>query len=58
MDFTRKKYWIIIRNPQSQYTSSWEEPFGRSSLEAASRGNAIILSKRGVFLKLLIFLFF
>ena len=27
--------------------SSWEEPFGRSSLEAASRGNAVILSKRG-----------
>ena len=27
--------------------SFWEEPFGRSSLEAASRGNAVILSKRG-----------
>ncbi len=27
--------------------SSWEEPFGRSSLEAGSRGNAVIISKRG-----------
>tara|TARA_B100000989_G_scaffold286929_1_gene256069 strand:- start:1028 stop:2434 length:1407 start_codon:yes stop_codon:yes gene_type:complete len=27
--------------------SYWEEPFGRSSLEAASRGNAVILSNRG-----------
>ena len=27
--------------------SLWEEPFGRSSLEAASRGNAVILSKKG-----------
>ena len=27
--------------------SLWEEPFGRSSLEAGSRGNAIILSKKG-----------
>ena len=27
--------------------SKWEEPFGRSSLEAASRGSALILSNRG-----------
>ena len=27
--------------------SLWEEPFGRSSLEAGSRGNAVIISKRG-----------
>ena len=27
--------------------SLWEEPFGRSSLESGSRGNAVILSKRG-----------
>jgi glycosyltransferase involved in cell wall biosynthesis len=27
--------------------SRWEEPFGRTSLEAASRGSAIIISNRG-----------
>ena len=27
--------------------SRWEEPFGRSSLEAGSRANAVIISKRG-----------
>tara|TARA_Y100000590_G_C15713019_1_gene1010945 strand:+ start:74 stop:2206 length:2133 start_codon:yes stop_codon:yes gene_type:complete len=27
--------------------SLWEEPFGRSSLESGSRGNAVIVSKRG-----------
>ena len=27
--------------------SRWEEPFGRTSLEAASRGSAVIISKRG-----------
>ena len=27
--------------------STWNEPFGRSSLEAASRGSAVIISKRG-----------
>ena len=27
--------------------STWEEPFGRSSLEAGSRGNAVIISRRG-----------
>ena len=32
--------------------SLWEEPFGRSSLEAGSRGNAVILSKKVVYQKL------
>tara|TARA_B110000503_G_C7166933_1_gene422397 strand:- start:3321 stop:5444 length:2124 start_codon:yes stop_codon:yes gene_type:complete len=27
--------------------SKWEEPFGRTSLEAASRGSAVIISNRG-----------
>ena len=27
--------------------SRWNEPFGRSSLEAASRGSAVVISKRG-----------
>ncbi len=27
--------------------SLWEEPFGRSSLEAGSKGNAVIISKKG-----------
>ena len=27
--------------------SSWEEPFGRSSMEAGSRGNAVIISNKG-----------
>ena len=27
--------------------SRWQEPFGRTSLEAASRGSAVIISKRG-----------
>ena len=27
--------------------SLWEEPFGRSSIEAGSRGNAVIISKKG-----------
>ena len=27
--------------------SRWEEPFGRTSLEAASRGCAVIISNRG-----------
>ena len=32
--------------------SRWEEPFGRTSLEAASRGSAVIISNRGGYLKL------
>ena len=31
----------------SVVSSRWEEPFGRTSLEAASRGSAVIISKRG-----------
>ena len=27
--------------------SRWNEPFGRTSLEAASRGSAVIISNRG-----------
>ena len=27
--------------------SRWDEPFGRASLEAASRGSAVIISNRG-----------
>ena len=27
--------------------SRWEEPFGRTSLEAASRGSAVIISNKG-----------
>ena len=27
--------------------SSWEEPFGRSSLEAGSRGNVVVISRKG-----------
>ena len=31
----------------SVFFSRWEEPFGRTSLEAASRGSAVIISKKG-----------
>ena len=31
----------------SVVSSRWEEPFGRTSLEAASRGSAVIISKKG-----------
>ena len=31
----------------SVVSSRWEEPFGRTSLEAASRGSAVIISNRG-----------
>ena len=27
--------------------SRWDEPFGRTSLEAASRGSAVIISNKG-----------
>ena len=33
--------------------SRWDEPFGRSSLEASSRGCAVIISNKGDYLKLL-----
>ena len=47
--------WISQEDVLSLYNKSsitvapslWEEPFGRSSLEAGSRGNAVIISKRG-----------
>ncbi len=47
--------WIPQEQVLSHYNNSsitvvpslWEEPFGRSSLEAGSRGNAVILSKKG-----------
>ena len=32
--------------------SRWEEPFGRTSLEASSRGCAVIISNRGGYQKL------
>jgi len=52
LDFTG---WISQDNVLKLYNKSsitvapslWEEPFGRSSLEAGSRGNAVIISKRG-----------
>ena len=42
---------IILNNLKkasiSVICSRWEEPFGRTSLEAASRGSAVIISNRG-----------
>ena len=38
---------IYNRSSITIVPSLWEEPFGRSSLESGSRGNAVILSKRG-----------
>jgi len=38
----------ILKNVSiSVVCSRWEEPFGRTSLEAASRGSAVIISKKG-----------
>ena len=34
--------------------SRWDEPFGRTSLEAAANGCAVIISNRGGFQKLLL----
>ena len=46
-----KKHNIVLDNfKKSSITvvcSRWEEPFGRTSLEAASRGCAVIISNRG-----------
>lgn len=47
--------WISYENVLKYYSkssitvvpSSWEEPFGRSSMEAGSRGNAVIISNKG-----------
>ena len=38
---------LLKRISISVICSRWEEPFGRTSLEAASRGSAIIISNRG-----------
>ncbi len=38
---------ILDKVSISVVCSRWEEPFGRTSLEAASRGCAVIISKRG-----------
>ncbi len=38
---------ILKKVSVSVICSRWEEPFGRTSLEAASRGSAVIISKRG-----------
>jgi len=38
----------VLKNVSiSVVCSRWEEPFGRTSLEAASRGSAVIISKKG-----------
>ncbi len=46
-----KKHNIVLNNfEKSSITvvcSRWEEPFGRTSLEASSRGCAVIISNRG-----------
>ena len=38
---------LLKRISISVVCSRWEEPFGRTSLEAASRGSAVIISNRG-----------
>ncbi len=38
---------LLKRISISVICSRWEEPFGRTSLEAASSGSAVIISKRG-----------
>tara|TARA_Y100000741_G_scaffold94394_1_gene70124 strand:+ start:73 stop:1839 length:1767 start_codon:yes stop_codon:yes gene_type:complete len=38
---------ILEKVSISIVSSRWEEPFGRTSLEAASRGSAVIISNRG-----------
>ncbi|WP_440914165.1 glycosyltransferase [Candidatus Pelagibacter sp.] len=38
---------ILEKSSISVVSSRWDEPFGRTSLEAASRGCAVILSDRG-----------
>ena len=40
LDFLKKVSISVV-------CSRWEEPFGRTSLEAASRGSAVIISNRG-----------
>ena len=41
------KHLRHMKNGISVVPSHWEEPFGRTSLEAASRGCATILSRKG-----------
>ena len=43
----RKVLKILEKTSISVTCSRWEEPFGRSSLEASSRGCAVIISDRG-----------
>ena len=43
----KKVLEIFKKTSISVACSRWEEPFGRTSLEAASRGCAVIISKRG-----------
>ena len=43
----RKVLKILEKTSISVACSRWEEPFGRTSLEAASRGCAVIISDRG-----------
>ena len=43
----RKILKILEKTSISVACSRWEEPFGRSSLEASSRGCAVIISNRG-----------
>tara|TARA_B100000963_G_scaffold336593_1_gene331795 strand:- start:9941 stop:12058 length:2118 start_codon:yes stop_codon:yes gene_type:complete len=49
LGFTSHEHVLsILRNVSiSVVCSRWEEPFGRTSLEAASRGSAVIISKKG-----------
>ncbi len=49
LNFQKNDYVLNILNKTSIFVacSKWEEPFGRSSLEASSRGCATILTKRG-----------
>ena len=37
----------ILKTSISVVCSRWNEPFGRTSLEAASRGCGVIISNRG-----------
>lgn len=49
LGFKNNKYILnfLKKNSISIICSRWEEPFGRTSLEAASRGCATIISNRG-----------
>ncbi len=49
MGFKSNKYILnsLKKNSISVVCSRWNEPFGRASLEAASRGAAVIISNKG-----------